>query len=67
MNTMSIVSYVPMIMFAIVFGLSMDYEVFLLSRVREEYLVDRDTVESVAVGIRSTARVMRRVSGRRAS
>jgi len=56
--TLSIVSYVPMIMFAILFGLSMDYEVFLLSRVREEYLIDRDTVESVAVGIRSTARVI---------
>jgi RND superfamily putative drug exporter len=36
----------------------MDYEVFLLSRIREEYLVDRDTVESVVVGIRSTARVI---------
>ncbi len=54
----SIVSFVPMVMFAILFGLSMDYEVFLLSRIREEYLVDRDTVESVAVGIRSTARVI---------
>ncbi|GBC87825.1 Heme uptake protein MmpL11 [bacterium HR12] len=57
-RTVSIVSFVPMVMFAILFGLSMDYEVFLLSRVREEYLVDRDTVESVAVGIRSTARVI---------
>jgi putative drug exporter of the RND superfamily len=57
-TTVSIVSYVPMIMFAILFGLSMDYEVFLLSRIREEYLVDRDTVESVVVGIRSTARVI---------
>jgi len=53
-----IVSFVPMVMFAILFGLSMDYEVFLLSRVREEYLIDRDTVESVATGIRSTARVI---------
>ena len=57
-QTVSIVSFVPMVMFAILFGLSMDYEVFLLSRIREEYLVDRDTVESVAVGIRSTARVI---------
>jgi len=57
-HTVRIVSFVPMVMFAILFGLSMDYEVFLLSRVREEYLVDRDTVESVAVGIRSTARVI---------
>ncbi len=57
-HTVRIVSFVPMVMFAILFGLSMDYEVFLLSRVREEYLVDRDTVESVAAGIRSTARVI---------
>ncbi len=57
-HTVRIVSFVPMVMFAILFGLSMDYEVFLLSRVREAYLVDRDTVESVAVGIRSTARVI---------
>ena len=33
-----IISFIPMFMFAILFGLSMDYEVFLLSRVREEYL-----------------------------
>jgi RND superfamily putative drug exporter len=57
-GAVAIVSFVPMVMFAILFGLSMDYEVFLLSRIREEYLVDRDTVESVAVGIRSTARVI---------
>jgi RND superfamily putative drug exporter len=57
-GTVSIISFVPMVMFAILFGLSMDYEVFLLSRIREEYLVDRDTVESVATGIRSTARVI---------
>ncbi|HEU4356254.1 MAG TPA: MMPL family transporter, partial [Actinomycetota bacterium] len=57
-QTVAIVSFIPMVMFAILFGLSMDYEVFLLSRIREEYLVDRDTVESVAVGIRSTARVI---------
>jgi len=57
-ETIAIVSFVPMVMFAILFGLSMDYEVFLLSRIREEYLVDRDTIESVAAGIRSTARVI---------
>ena len=57
-ETLAIVSYVPMIMFAILLGLSMDHEVFLLSGIREEYLVDRDTVENVAVGIRSTARVI---------
>ncbi len=57
-GTMPIVSFLPTVMFAILFGLSMDYEVFLLSRIREEYLIDRDTVESVATGIRSTARVI---------
>lgn len=57
-GAVQIVSFVPMVMFAILFGLSMDYEVFLLSRIREEYLIDRDTVESVATGIRSTARVI---------
>jgi RND superfamily putative drug exporter len=37
-----IVSFMPMMLFAVLFGLSMDYEVFLLSRVREEYLHRRD-------------------------
>ena len=40
-STVPIVSFIPMFMFAILFGLSMDYEVFLLSRVREEYLAHR--------------------------
>ncbi len=51
-------SYVPMIMFAIVFGLSMDYEVFLLSRVREAWLASRDNHGSVATGLAVTARVI---------
>jgi putative drug exporter of the RND superfamily len=51
-------SFVPMMLFAIVFGLSMDYEVFLLSRVREEYLATGDNDRSVIVGIASTARVI---------
>jgi RND superfamily putative drug exporter len=50
--------FVPMILFAIVFGLSMDYEVFLLSRVREEYVRTGDPVESVADGLATTARVI---------
>ena len=37
--------FIPVMMFAILFGLSMDYEVFLLSRVREEYLRHGDTAE----------------------
>jgi len=50
--------FIPMMMFAIVFGLSMDYEVFLLSRVREEYLKSGDPVTSVADGLAMTARVI---------
>jgi RND superfamily putative drug exporter len=53
-----IVSFVPMMMFAVLFGLSMDYEVFLLSRIREEYLKTRKNVESVVSGISTTARVI---------
>ena len=47
-----------MMMFAIVFGLSMDYEVFLLSRVREEYLRTGDSDAAVVDGIAKTARVI---------
>ena len=56
--TAPIIPFIPMFMFAIVFGLSMDYEVFLLSRVREEYLVTGDNDSSVIHGIASTARVI---------
>ena len=50
--------FLPMMMFAIVFGLSMDYEVFLLSRVREEFDRTGDPVTSVADGLAATARVI---------
>ena len=53
-----IVAFIPMFMFAILFGLSMDYEVFLLSRVREEYVRTGDNDSSVLHGIASTARVI---------
>ena len=56
--TVPIIPFIPMFMFAIVFGLSMDYEVFLLSRVREEYLATGDNDRSVVHGIASTARVI---------
>ena len=56
--TVPIIPFIPMFMFAIVFGLSMDYEVFLLSRVREEYLATGDNDASVTHGIASTARVI---------
>ena len=51
-------AFVPMLMFAIVFGLSMDYEVFLLSRVHEVWVTTGDAHRSVAIGIGSTARVI---------
>ncbi len=57
-TTVPIVSFLPMFMFAVLFGLSMDYEVFLLSRVREEYLATGDNDMSVIHGIASTARVI---------
>jgi RND superfamily putative drug exporter len=57
-ENLPIPAYVPMMVFAIVFGLSMDYEVFLLSRVHESWLVCRDAHRSVAVGIGATARVI---------
>ena len=50
--------WIPMMLFAIVFGLSMDYEVFLLSRVREEFDRSGDSRMSVADGLASTARVI---------
>jgi RND superfamily putative drug exporter len=57
-STMPINPFLPLIMFAILFGLSMDYEVFLLSRVREEYLATGDNHEAVVRGLSSTARVI---------
>ncbi len=50
--------FVPVMMFAVLFGLSMDYEVFLLSRVREEYLRTGQTSDAVADGLAKTARVI---------
>jgi RND superfamily putative drug exporter len=53
-----IAPFMPVMMFAILFGLSMDYEVFLLSRIREEYLKHGDTRRAVADGLAKTARVI---------
>jgi RND superfamily putative drug exporter len=50
--------WVPMMLFTVLFGLSMDYEVFLLSRIREEYLLGGDTATAVADGVATTARVI---------
>ncbi|PKB82352.1 MAG: hypothetical protein BZY88_04560 [SAR202 cluster bacterium Io17-Chloro-G9] len=51
-------AWIPLFLFTILFGLSMDYHVFLLSRVREHYDQTKDNTESVAFGIRSTGRLI---------
>src|SRR5580704_4167347 len=53
-----VTTWVPMFLFVILFGLSMDYEVFLLSRIREEYDSSGDNAASVARGLSRTARVI---------
>jgi RND superfamily putative drug exporter len=50
--------WIPVLMFAVVFGLSMDYEVFLISRIREEWIRKHDASEAVADGIAFTGRVI---------
>src|SRR5688572_139123 len=57
-KTGPIEAWIPMMMFAIVFGLSMDYEVFLLSRIKEHYDKTRDNAVAVADGVAVTARVI---------
>jgi putative drug exporter of the RND superfamily len=57
-NATPVPAWLPMFMFAILFGLSMDYEVFLLTRVREEYLRTRQNRRAVADGLASSARVI---------
>ena len=53
-----IVSFVPLMMFAILFGLSMDYELFLTTQVREQWKETNDPHEAVVHGLASTARVI---------
>jgi putative drug exporter of the RND superfamily len=53
-----IAPFMPVMMFAILFGLSMDYEVFLISRIREEFVKDGNTTRAVADGLAKTARVI---------
>jgi RND superfamily putative drug exporter len=57
-TTAPIEAWVPMMLFTILFGLSMDYEIFLLSRIREEYVKTRDNGLAVANGLAATARVI---------
>ncbi len=57
-ETIPIVSFVPLVMFVILFGLSMDYEVFLMSRIKEEWDASHDPSTSVVRGVAGTARVI---------
>ena len=57
-STVPIVSFIPMMMFAVLFGLSMDYQVFMLTRIREEYDASGDTRLAVVRGLSRTARVI---------
>ena len=54
----SIESWVPLLMFCVLFGLSMDYQVFLLSRIRERWSETRESRESVVFGVQSTAGII---------
>ncbi|MEZ4520690.1 MAG: MMPL family transporter [Thermomicrobiales bacterium] len=51
-------AFVPMVLFTIVFGLSMDYHVFMLSRIKEHFDITGDNEQSVAAGLRSTGRLI---------
>jgi putative drug exporter of the RND superfamily len=55
--------WIPVMLFTILFGLSMDYELFLMSRVREHWLRHRDTQAAVTDGLTSTARVITAAAG----
>ncbi|MEI6663629.1 MAG: MMPL family transporter [Actinomycetes bacterium] len=57
-GTIPVVSYVPLMMFAVLFGLSMDYNVFLMSVVREKWLADKDPQQAIIDGLASTGRIV---------
>jgi RND superfamily putative drug exporter len=54
----TIEAWVPLFLFSVLFGLSMDYQVFLLSRIRERYDEMGDTTDAVTFGVASTARII---------
>jgi RND superfamily putative drug exporter len=54
----TIEAWVPLFLFSVLFGLSMDYQVFLLSRIKERYDESRDTTDAVTFGVASTARII---------
>jgi RND superfamily putative drug exporter len=51
-------AWVPLFLFSVLFGLSMDYQVFLLTRIRERYDQTGDTTDAVSYGVASTARII---------
>jgi RND superfamily putative drug exporter len=57
-QTPTIEAWIPIFLFCVLFGLSMDYHVFLISRIREHYDATHDNRESVAVGLQATARII---------
>jgi len=57
-QTDTIEAWVPLFLFSVLFGLSMDYQVFLLSRIRERYDATGDTTDAVTYGVASTARII---------
>jgi len=57
-STGNIDAFLPLFLFCILFGLSMDYEVFMLARIREEYLRTHDNTEAVGWGLEHTARII---------
>ena len=57
-HTLPVVSFVPLLMFAILFGLSMDYQVFLLTRMQEHWRAEGDNHDAVVEGLAGTARVI---------
>lgn len=54
----TIEAWLPILLFCILFGLSMDYHVFLLSRIREHYDLTQNNAESVAIGLRTTGKII---------
>jgi RND superfamily putative drug exporter len=57
-QTDTIEAWVPLFLFSVLFGLSMDYQVFLLSRIRERHVKTGDTTDAVTFGVASTARII---------
>ena len=57
-ETIPVVSYVPLMMFAVLFGLSMDYNVFLMSAVREKWLEKKDPQAAIIEGLASTGKIV---------